>query len=92
MAKKERISETPATQWLRRQGIEFSEHPYPYQEHGGTTVSARGLGVDEHALLVSSSAIDIIVELCIKALILIFNNVHRKDSCGGVNVISMSMP
>lgn len=51
MAKKERISETPATQWLRRNGIAFSEHPYDYEEHGGTTVSARKLGVDEHAVV-----------------------------------------
>lgn len=48
MAKKEHISETPATQWLRRHGIAFSEHPYKYEEHGGTEVSARELGVDEH--------------------------------------------
>ncbi|WP_151636826.1 Cys-tRNA(Pro) deacylase [Noviherbaspirillum aerium] len=48
MAKKEHISETPATQFLRRQSIVFSEHPYTYEEHGGTTVSARELGVDEH--------------------------------------------
>jgi Cys-tRNA(Pro) deacylase len=48
MAKKEHISETPATQWLRRNGIAFSEHPYDYDEHGGTAVSARELGVDEH--------------------------------------------
>jgi len=48
MAKKEHISETPATQWLRRQGISFSEHPYDYEEHGGTTVSAQKLGVVEH--------------------------------------------
>jgi Cys-tRNA(Pro) deacylase len=48
MAKKEHISETPATQMLRKHGIAFSEHPYDYEEHGGTTVSARELGVDEH--------------------------------------------
>jgi Cys-tRNA(Pro) deacylase len=48
MAKKEHISETPATQFLRRHGVHFSEHPYGYEEHGGTTVSARELGVDEH--------------------------------------------
>ena len=48
MAKKEHISETPATQFLRKQGIVFSEHPYTYEEHGGTAVSARELGVDEH--------------------------------------------
>jgi Cys-tRNA(Pro) deacylase len=48
MAKKEHISETPATQFLRKQGIPFTEHPYVYEEHGGTAVSARELGVDEH--------------------------------------------
>ena len=46
MAKKEHISETPATQMLRKHGIPFSEHPYHYEEHGGTGVSARELGVD----------------------------------------------
>ncbi len=48
MAKKEHISETPATQFLRKHGAAFSEHPYEYEEHGGTGVSARELGVDEH--------------------------------------------
>jgi Cys-tRNA(Pro) deacylase len=48
MAKKEHISETPATQFLRKHGVTFTEHPYDYEEHGGTTVSARELGVDEH--------------------------------------------
>jgi Cys-tRNA(Pro) deacylase len=42
------ISETPATQFLRRNRIVFSEHPYAYEEHGGTAVSARALGVSEH--------------------------------------------
>ena len=52
MAKKDRhVSETPATAWLRRHGIEFSEHPYDYVEHGGTAESARQLGVDEHAVV-----------------------------------------
>src|SRR5471032_2457285 len=48
MAKKEHISETPATQLLRKHKVAFSEHPYDYEEHGGTGVSARALGVDEH--------------------------------------------
>jgi Cys-tRNA(Pro) deacylase len=48
MAKKDHISETPATQFLRRNQISFTEHPYAYEEHGGTEVSARELGVDEH--------------------------------------------
>lgn len=51
MAKKEHISVTPATQFLRKQGALFSEHPYAYEEHGGTAVSARELGVDEHAVV-----------------------------------------
>jgi Cys-tRNA(Pro) deacylase len=48
MAKKEHISETQATQLLRKRGVAFTEHPYEYEEHGGTSVSARELGVDEH--------------------------------------------
>ncbi|NHZ61792.1 aminoacyl-tRNA deacylase [Massilia genomosp. 1] len=51
MAKKEHISETPATQFLRKHRVDFSEHPYPYEEHGGTSVSARELGVPEHAVV-----------------------------------------
>jgi len=52
MAKKTtHVSETPATQFLRAQGVSFTEHPYDYVEHGGTTESARQLGVDEHAVV-----------------------------------------
>jgi Cys-tRNA(Pro) deacylase len=51
MAKNEHISETPATQFLRKHKVAFSEHPYEYQEHGGTAVSARALGVPEHAVV-----------------------------------------
>ncbi|MEY4752397.1 MAG: Cys-tRNA(Pro) deacylase, partial [Pseudomonadota bacterium] len=41
MAKKQtHVSETPATQFLRSHKVEFSEHPYDYVEHGGTTESA----------------------------------------------------
>ena len=46
MAKKERISETPATQWLKAQGVAFTEHPYEYLEHGGAQHSAQVLGWD----------------------------------------------
>jgi Cys-tRNA(Pro) deacylase len=45
------VSETPATQMLRRAGIAFSEHVYAYVEHGGTAESARQIGVDEHAVV-----------------------------------------
>jgi Cys-tRNA(Pro) deacylase len=52
MAKKDKhVSETPATQWLRAQGVVFTEHPYDYVDHGGTAESARQLGVDEHAVV-----------------------------------------
>ena len=46
MAKKERVSETPATQWLKAQGVAFTEHPYEYLEHGGAQHSAQVLGWD----------------------------------------------
>lgn len=49
--KKSHVSETPATQFLRRQGIAFDEHVYDYIEHGGTGESARQLGVDEHQVI-----------------------------------------
>ncbi|HSY29346.1 MAG TPA: Cys-tRNA(Pro) deacylase [Burkholderiaceae bacterium] len=51
MSKKEHISETPATQFLRKHGVTFTEHPYEYEEHGGTEISARELGVDEHQVV-----------------------------------------
>ncbi len=52
MAKKTpHVSETPATQFLRRAGVDFSEHVYDYVEHGGTAESARQLGVPEHEVV-----------------------------------------
>ncbi len=52
MAKKgAHVSETPATQFLRAQGIAFTEHVYDYVEHGGTAESARQLGVPEHEVV-----------------------------------------
>lgn len=43
--------ETPATNFLRQQGIAHSNHHYEYEEHGGTRVSSRELNVDEHAVI-----------------------------------------
>lgn len=43
MSKKDKsahVSETPATQLLRTNKVEFTEHPYEYVEHGGTEQSA----------------------------------------------------
>lgn len=43
--------ETPATRFLRQHHTAFSAHPYTYEEHGGTRVSARELNVHEHAVI-----------------------------------------
>lgn len=51
MTKPENAPETPATKFLRAHGVPFSSHPYAYEEHGGTKVSARELNVDEHAVV-----------------------------------------
>lgn len=48
MGQQKHISETPATQFLRKAKIDFTEHPYTYEEHGGSAVSARELNVEEH--------------------------------------------
>ena len=42
---------TAATRELRAHGVEYSDHLYMYEEHGGTGVSARELGVPEHAVI-----------------------------------------
>jgi Cys-tRNA(Pro) deacylase len=51
MSRKERVSETPATAFLKKNGVAYTEHVYEYVEHGGTRVSAEALGVDEHAVV-----------------------------------------
>jgi Cys-tRNA(Pro) deacylase len=48
---KEKSPITPAVRMLREFNIQFTEHPYKYEERGGTHVSARELGVDEHAIV-----------------------------------------
>jgi Cys-tRNA(Pro) deacylase len=45
------VSATPAIHALRAQNVVFTEHPYRYEERGGTAVSARELGVDEHVVI-----------------------------------------
>ncbi len=51
MAKDKRVSETPATAFLKKHGVTFGEHPYEYVEHGGTHASSEALGVDEHVVV-----------------------------------------
>jgi Cys-tRNA(Pro) deacylase len=47
----DRVSVTPAIRTLRAAGVQFSEHLYSYEERGGTRVSARELGLDEHSIV-----------------------------------------
>lgn len=49
--KSSHVSETPATQALKRAGVAFTEHVYDYVEHGGTAESSKQLGVEEHAVV-----------------------------------------
>ena len=51
MSKPAHVSETPATAFLKQHGVAYTEHPYDYEEHGGTRVSSTRLGVDEHAVV-----------------------------------------
>ena len=39
---------TPATAFLAKAGVAYTEHSYEYVEHGGTGVSSSALGVPEH--------------------------------------------
>ncbi|MCX7169792.1 MAG: Cys-tRNA(Pro) deacylase [Proteobacteria bacterium] len=43
--------ETPATLFLRKHRVAHSNHLYEYEEHGGTSVSARELNVPEHSVI-----------------------------------------
>jgi Cys-tRNA(Pro) deacylase len=42
---------TNAVRVLREHGVAWTDHPYAYEERGGTAVSARELGVAEHACI-----------------------------------------
>ena len=48
---KEKPPVTPAVRVLRAADVTFSDHLYTYEEKGGTAVSARELGVDEHCVI-----------------------------------------
>ena len=48
---KDKFPVTPAIRFLRDRKVAFTEHLYAYEERGGTAVSARELGVDEHQVV-----------------------------------------
>ena len=48
---KDKTPVTAAIRLLKQCKVEFTQHLYSYEERGGTTVSARELGVDEHQVI-----------------------------------------
>ena len=48
---KERLQKTQAIRALNKHKIEFSIHPYKYEEKGGTKVAAKELNADEHLVI-----------------------------------------
>lgn len=46
-----KVSETPATAFLKKHAVAFEEHVYAYEERGGTRASSEKLGVPEHAVV-----------------------------------------
>jgi Cys-tRNA(Pro) deacylase len=48
---KDKFPVTPAVRVLKQNQVEFTGHLYTYEEKGGTIVSSRELGVDEHAVV-----------------------------------------
>ena len=51
MAKSARVSETPATAFLKQHRVAYTEHLFEYVEHGGARAGAEALGVDERAVV-----------------------------------------
>lgn len=48
---KDKLPVTQAVRVLREHQVDFSGHLYKYEEKGGTRVSSRELGIDEHACI-----------------------------------------
>ena len=51
MAKKDHVSATAATDFLKTHGVKFTEHVYDYLEHGGALHSAEVLGLDPFSVV-----------------------------------------
>jgi Cys-tRNA(Pro) deacylase len=48
---KNKIPVTPVTRLFKQAKVDFAVHLYTYEERGGTNVSARELGVNEHHVI-----------------------------------------
>jgi Cys-tRNA(Pro) deacylase len=46
-----KTSATPATTFLDKHGVKYTEHSFAYVEHGGTGASSSALGVPEHEVV-----------------------------------------
>jgi len=51
MTKNARVSETPATAFLKEHRVPYTEHVFEYVEHGGARAGAEALGFDERAVV-----------------------------------------
>jgi Cys-tRNA(Pro) deacylase len=51
MTAREKLTKTRAVRVLTEKGVAFTLYRYKYEEHGGTEVAARALGVDEHMVV-----------------------------------------
>ena len=51
MSKSRHVSATPATDFLRRHHVAFTEHVYAYVDHGGAGEAARQLQLDPHIVV-----------------------------------------
>ena len=45
------MANTPATAFLARYGVKYTEHEFEYLEHGGTSHSSASMGVPEHNVI-----------------------------------------
>ncbi len=48
---REKTPVTPAIRILKKEKVPYTDHLYDYEERGGTAISARELGVDEHSVI-----------------------------------------
>jgi Cys-tRNA(Pro) deacylase len=51
MSKTPHVSETPATAFLKKRQVPYTEHTYEYVEHGGARHSAEVLGFDPYTVV-----------------------------------------
>ena len=45
------MADTPATAFLKKNAVSYTEHEYDYVEHGGTQVSSSSLNIPEHEVV-----------------------------------------